>query len=337
MTVRTTVSDNPSEVAAGPASSSSGPIATAPIAAGTNALVSAQGKRGRTNAEEPKFVDVAIVIPAYNEAGAVGRSIEEIREVMAQLSYSYEIVIVNDGSVDGTGEEAEATGVRVIHQQNRGYGASLKRGISETRSTYVVITDADGTYPASALPEMLRLAEEADMVVGDRGAAMKGVPLIRRPAKFVLNSLANYLARRKINDLNSGLRVLRREAATPFLPLLPSGFSFTTTITLCMVCTEHPVVYYPIVYGRRIGQSKIKPTDFFAFMLLVVRATMLFNPLRVFFPVGAILMAAGLVKLVYDVTLMNLSESAVLAMLAGLMAWSLGLIADMISRLHLRP
>ena len=335
MTARSIVSGEAPEVATRATSTSSpanAPSLPRPSAAG-GTLARSETQRS----QEPDFVDVAIVVPAYNEAGAVARSIEEIREVMAQLPYSYEIVVVNDGSVDGTGEEAEATGIRVIHQDNRGYGASLKRGIADTRSTYVVITDADGTYPATAIPEMLRLAESADMVVGDRGAAMKGVPLIRRPAKFVLNSLANYLARRKINDLNSGLRVLRREALTPFLPLLPSGFSFTTTITLCMVCTEHAVVYFPINYGRRIGQSKIKPTDFFTFMLLVVRATMLFNPLRVFFPLGAILMAMGVAKLIYDFTLMNLSESAVLAMLAGLMAWSLGLIADMISRLHLRP
>ena len=286
---------------------------------------------------QPPYVDVAVVIPAYNEGGGVRNGVAELDAVMSQLPYTYEIVVVNDGSVDNTAAEAEATVARVIHQNNRGYGAALKRGIAATRSRFVIITDADGTYPASAIPEMLRIAEGADMVVGDRGAAMKGVPLVRRPAKFVLNSIANYLARRKINDLNSGLRVLLRESLVPFIPLLPNGFSFTTTITLCMVCTEKSVVYTPITYGRRVGQSKIRPTDFFAFVLLVVRAVMLFNPLRVFLPLGAILIALGLAKLVYDVFLWNLSESAVLAILAGCGAWSLGLIADMISRLHLRP
>jgi glycosyltransferase involved in cell wall biosynthesis len=283
------------------------------------------------------MVDVAVVIPAYNEAGAVKNGVAEVEAVLSQLPFSYEIVVVNDGSSDATGAEAEDTVARVIHQENRGYGAALKTGIANTRSTFVVITDADGTYPATALPKMLEIAQNADMVVGDRGAAMKGVPWVRKPAKFMLNSLANYLSQRKLGDLNSGLRVLRRETLLPFIGLLPSGFSFTTTITLCMASTEKRLVYTPIEYGRRIGQSKIRPTDFFAFILLVVRAVMLFNPLRVFLPVGAIFMLLGFIKLVYDIFLWNLSESAVLAIVAGLGAWSLGLIADMISRLHLRP
>ncbi|MDB4973043.1 MAG: glycosyltransferase family 2 protein [Myxococcaceae bacterium] len=284
------------------------------------------------------FTDVAIVIPAYNEERGVRKGVEEIELALAQLGLSYQVVVVDDGSTDGTRREAEQTAARVLAQpQNRGYGAALKRGIAATRSKYVVITDADGTYPASAIPEMLRLAESADMVVGDRAASMSNVPAVRRPAKYILNSLANYLAQRKISDLNSGLRVFRRKSLEKFIGLLPEGFSFTTTITLCMICSGLEVVYFPIHYGRRIGKSKIVATDFFAFILLVLRIVMLFSPLRVFLPLGAILIALGTAKFVYDVFLWNLSESAVLAILAGLMAWSLGLVADMISRLHLRP
>ena len=115
------------------------------------------------------------------------------------------------------------------------------------------------------------------------------------------------------------------------------GFSFTTTITLCMICSDLRVVYFPIEYGRRIGQSKIRPTDFFSFILLVLRAIVLFNPLRVFLPLGAVLFGLGGLKLIYDLVVGDLSESAILAFLAAIMIWSLGLIADMIARLHLRP
>ncbi len=285
-----------------------------------------------------KFVDVSVVIPAYNEANGIEAGVAQVQEVMSKLPFSFEIIVVNDGSTDGTGTAAERTSARVLHQPgNRGYGAALKRGIAAGNSSFVVITDADGTYPASALPEMFELAREADMVVGDRGAAMRNVPLVRKPAKWVLNTLANYLAQRKINDLNSGLRVFRREALVPFVPLLPEGFSFTTTITLCMVCSHLEVVYHPIAYGRRIGQSKIRAVDFFTFVLLVLRVIMLFSPLRVFLPLGLVLMLAGLGKLAYDLTNWNLSESAILGIVSGLGAWSLGLIADMIARLHLRP
>jgi glycosyltransferase involved in cell wall biosynthesis len=284
------------------------------------------------------YVDVAIVIPAYNEEHGIEKGVAELFRVFSALDLTFQVIVVNDGSTDGTAKAAERTQAQVIHQRrNRGYGASLKKGIASSNSKWVVITDADGTYPANALPHMLELAKSADMVVGDRGAAMRNVPMIRKPAKFVLNSLANYLAERKINDLNSGLRVFRRTSLQQFVPLLPEGFSFTTTITLCMVCSGLEVEYVPITYGRRIGTSKIRPTDFFAFILLVLRVVMLFRPLRVFLPAGAILIAMGMAKLAYDFTLMNLSESAVLAILAGLGAWGLGLIADMISRINLRP
>ena len=283
-------------------------------------------------------MDLSIVIPAYNEEGAISQTVEDVTKVLSRLSASFEIIVVNDGSSDETGKAAAQTGARVIDSdENAGYGASLKKGIAASTSEFVAILDADGTYPAASLPAMLELAESADMVVGNRGAAMTNVPLIRRPAKFILNTLAGYLAGRKIPDLNSGLRVFRRSALTGFIPLLPMGFSFTTTITLCMLCSGLRVVYFPIEYGRRIGRSKIRSTDFFNFILLVLRAIVLFNPLRVFLPLGALLFLLGGVKLGYDIYIGNLSESAVLGLLGAVMIWSLGLIADMISRLHLRP
>jgi hypothetical protein len=184
---------------------------------------------------------------------------------------------------------------------------------------------------------MLEIASAgADMVVGARNASMTNVPLIRRPAKYMLNNFANFLARRKIPDLNSGLRVFRRRSLLGFLPLLPSGFSFTTTITLCMLCSDLTVEYVPIEYRRRIGKSSMRATDFFRFLLLVVRAIVLFSPLRVFIPLGAFLFLCGLAKLAYDIVIGNLSESAVLGLLGAVMIWSLGLLADMVAKLHLR-
>jgi hypothetical protein len=166
---------------------------------------------------------------------------------------------------------------------------------------------------------------------------MKGVPMIRKPAKWILNSLASYLAQHKITDLNSGLRVFRRPELERFLHLLPNAFSFTTTITLCMLASGFNVAYLPITYGKRVGTSKIKARDFFRFMLLVCRLTVYFQPLRVFLPIGAFLFLLGFAKAIYDLFLDNLSETAIFGMLGAFMVWSLGLIADMIARLHLRP
>ena len=283
-------------------------------------------------------MSLSVVVPAYNEEGAVAETIEEIRAALDPEPITYEIIVVDDGSTDNTLEAARATGVRVEQNpHNIGYGAALKRGIKYSDHEYVAILDADGTYPARYLPHMLDLARENDMVVGDRGTAMKNVPLIRKPAKWMLNNLASFLAERRLNDLNSGLRIFRRTELEPFIPLLPKTFSFTTTITLCMSCNDKRFVYTPIEYQKRVGSSKIRPVDFLNFIVLVLRVIMLFNPLRIFIPAGLVFFGLGLLKSLYDITQMNLSETAVFAFLTAILLWSLGLIADMIGRLHLRP
>lgn len=289
-------------------------------------------------AEGFEGLSLSVVIPAYNEEGAVRQTIEDVRREMDATGVPYEIIVIDDGSQDRTLEIARATGVIVdTNQVNTGYGASLKRGIRHAQHEYVAIIDADGTYPARYLPPMLKMCRAQDMVVGDRGAAMKNVPWIRKPAKWVLNTFASFLAERKLNDLNSGLRVFRKSELVPFVPLLPQKFSFTTTITLCMSCNGKRMIYTPIEYGKRVGKSKIRPVDFINFIILVLRMTVLFNPLRVFIPLGLMLMGLGAAKFAYDVWVDNLSETTIFAFLSALIIWSLGLIADMISRLHLRP
>jgi len=283
-------------------------------------------------------LSLSIVIPAYNEEGAIRHTIEDVRAEMDATGVPYEIIVIDDGSSDATLDIARQTGVVVdSNQVNTGYGASLKRGIKQAQHEYVAIIDADGTYPARYLPPMLKMCRTQDMVVGDRGAGMKNVPWIRKPAKWVLNTFASFLAERRLNDLNSGLRVFRKSELVPFIPLLPQKFSFTTTITLCMSCNGKRMIYTPIEYGKRVGKSKIRPVDFINFVILVLRMTVLFNPLRVFIPLGMVLMAVGVLKFVYDLFLDNLSETTIFAFLSAMIIWSLGLIADMISRLHLRP
>jgi glycosyltransferase involved in cell wall biosynthesis len=292
----------------------------------------------RTVKPELEGMSLSVVIPAFNEEGAVRQTIEDVRREMDATGVPYEIIVIDDGSEDRTLEIARETGVVVdTNQVNTGYGASLKRGIRHAQHEYVAILDADGTYPARYLPPMLEMCRTQDMVVGDRGAAMKNVPMIRKPAKWVLNTFASFLAERRLKDLNSGLRVFRKSELVPFIPLLPQKFSFTTTITLCMSCNGKRMIYTPIEYGRRVGKSKIRPVDFLNFLILVLRMTVLFNPLRVFIPFGLALMGLGTVKFIYDIWMDNLSETTIFAFLSALIIWSLGLIADMISRLHLRP
>ena len=196
-------------------------------------------------------VAVSVVIPAYNEEKSVAESVSELRSVFESIDAEVEIIVVDDGSRDATAREAKAAGARVLqHRSNRGYGASLKTGIVAASHNVIAITDADGTYPAKYLPQMLEELEHADMVVGARTGADVNIPLSRKPAKWFLRVMANYVSATKIPDLNSGLRVFRRDVAMQYFAILSDQFSFTTTITLASVCNDHPVEYIPINYGN---------------------------------------------------------------------------------------
>ena len=289
-------------------------------------------------ASEPTSVDVAIVVPAFNEEKGIGPTIARLRTAMQDTGYTYEIVVVDDGSTDATAERATASEVRVVRLSgNRGYGAALKAGIAATASTFVCIIDADGTYPAETIPRLLALTSGRHMVVGARLLTDQSIPRERRPAKWMLGRLASYLTEQQIPDLNSGLRVMRRAALMKFIHLLPSGFSFTSTITLSLLCSGHSVHYEPITCAPRVGTSKIRAAHFKSFVLLVLRTVVLFNPLKIFLPLGLGLFLIGLAKFIYDLFLWNLSETAVMAFLAATVVWSVGLLADMIARLQLKP
>lgn len=287
--------------------------------------------------DQPDVLDraVSVVIPAYNEGAHVAEQVRAVQAVMNTCGWPYELIVVDDGSTDGTAEKAAAVGgVRVLRRRrNRGYGAALKLGIANARYPWILITDADGTYPVEAIPKLLAGAEGSDMVVGARTGETVRIPLIRRPPKAFLRWLASYLAGQKLPDINSGLRLMRADLVRRYEHLLPSGFSFTTTITLAAAVNDHSVEYVPIDYHARLGNSKMRPRAAYDFTLLILRTIVFFNPLKVFIPLGALLFAIGLIKFAYDVLLDNLSESAVLALLGALIVWAVGLLADQNARI----
>jgi glycosyltransferase involved in cell wall biosynthesis len=281
---------------------------------------------------------LAVILPAFNEIDAIERTLSSVRRVLQTLDCTSEIIVVDDGSTDGTGARAAACGVRVIsHAVNRGYGAALRTGILSTAAPAVMIMDADCTYPPDAIPRLYSRLGDADMVVGLRALSSNGVAWSRRPGKWMLNRLATYLVGRPVPDLNSGQRVMRRDVVLQYLHLCPTGFSFTSTITLATMVNGHNVVFEPIDYAPRVGSSKIRPSHFGSFVLLVVRAVVLFNPLKVFLPLGGLAFAIGVLKLIEDIALWNLSETAVMAFLSAIVIWAVGLLADMIARLQVQP
>jgi glycosyltransferase involved in cell wall biosynthesis len=280
-----------------------------------------------------------VVIPCYNEETAIEGTIAALRAALPD-SADYAIVVVNDGSTDRTGALLRALAAHdsrlhvVEHPRNRGYGAALKSGIRHTESEFVVITDADGTYPIDRIPELVAAAAGADMVVGSRTAADVVYPLIRKIPKVVLKSYASWLSRCNIPDLNSGMRVIRRTVVERFLPILPDTFSFTTTITIAMHTNGYEVLYHPIGYAARRGKSKIRPVrDTLRFVKLIVRTGTYFAPMRVFFPVAFLLFVAFLASLMVDVFFYrDLTEKTLLLILFSMNTGMFALLADMIDK-----
>ena len=285
------------------------------------------------SASEEPIKRVSIIIPAFNEELSVRETVVELRNLFDVTDIEAEIIIVDDGSTDKTAREAKAAGARVIqHRSNRGYGASLKTGIIAASNEIIGITDADGTYPAKYLPEMFSELEHADMVVGSRTGADVHIPISRMPAKWFLRIIANYVANTKIPDLNSGLRVFRRDVAMQYFAILSDQFSFTTTITLALLCDKYAVTYIPIDYRKRQGKSKIVPWDAGSFAILIFRVAMLFRPLRVFIPLAITCLVYGLTKTSIDMLRdPNISASAILAFVSALIMVFTGMLGDAVA------
>lgn len=275
---------------------------------------------------------VSIIIPAHDEEQSIGSVLEGIASAMDSEGIEYELIVVNDGSRDATSREASShKNVRIIDlDMNMGYGAAIKYGLKSSKHELVAIIDADGTYPPESLPALVRAMQDYDMVVGARTGASVAMPLARRPPKWLLTKLANYLASTTIPDLNSGMRVMRKSVLMRFLNILPQGFSFTTTITLAMLSNDLRVRFSPIDYHPRTGKSKIRPlADTLGFLMVIIRTIMYFNPLKIFMPISAVLFLIGLGALFYsafvlhrvwDVTVIILISLAIQVAVIGLLA-----------------
>jgi len=277
---------------------------------------------------------VSVVIPAYNEASAITDTIDGTIEMMRSSGADFEVIVVDDGSTDDTYKMLRPLPVTVIRNDyNRGYGASLKIGIYNAQYEHILIMDADGTYPSECIPILLDFATDYDMVVGARTGGKVKIPLVRKPAKWLLNELASYLSKKKIPDLNSGIRIMKKSIIEEFAKILPNGFSFTTTITLAMLTNGYRVKFVPIDYRDRKGKSKIRPAyDTLNFLRLIVQTVIYFNPLRVFLPAASVFLLAGVGFLIRDILSNNFGQSSVFFLILSGIIVSIGIFADLRKR-----
>lgn len=283
-------------------------------------------------------VELTVLVPVYNEASGVGEVLERLLTVTDGMPGRTEVIAVDDGSTDGTTEilTRYQSRVRVVsHSENRGYGAALKTGTEAARGSWVCLLDADGTYPIERLPDLwARCDEGVAMVIGARTAPGARIPLVRRPAKWFLRQLASVLTGHRIPDLNSGFRIYRRARAEAYLPLLPDGFSFTTTITIAFLSEGLAVTWESIDYRVRSGRSKIRPIrNTYEFFMLVLRTSIFFAPLRFFSPLGFGFMAAAGLLVAYRAFIgAAFGVTSVLLFVTGLQLLAVGLLADLVNR-----
>lgn len=288
---------------------------------------------------EAQQIEVSIVIPAYEEEQAIGMVLEQIRAVMDAARspqgqpYRYEILVIDDGSKDKTVAIAREKGARVYcHRDNYGAGAARKTGLLHAYGDIIVMTDADGTYPARSIPDLLALFPEYDQVIGARESEKGTHRLLRTFAKETVKRLAAHLVSKPIPDLNSGLRAFKKDLMLRYLHLIPDGFSCVSTMSLAFLSNKHAVAYVNIPYFERIGKSKFHPIkDTYNYILTVVRVVSYFNPLRVFIPLSLGMILFGVGKSVLDIIFTaTIQESDIIAILGGVMVGAIGILADLI-------
>jgi Glycosyl transferase family 2 len=275
---------------------------------------------------------VTIIIPALNEADAIGRVVEDL----AAQYPDYEILVVDDGSSDNTGQIAASAGARVIrHDWNKGYGASLRTGCRLAKGEIVVCFDGDGQHNPDDVKRLVDEIGPNDMVVGTRSRDSHE-PLVRQPGKLVLSIFANFLAGVKIPDVNSGFRAFKRGVILQYLHLMPTGFSFSTTSTFAMLKSGRPVKWVPITVKKRIGASSVSQIRHgLQTLLLILRLTTLFEPLKVFLPISALFLLMAVGFLVANFTAgRNIPQTSVIMSVSGVMVFLMGLVMDQVAALR---
>lgn len=281
----------------------------------------------------------SVVIPAYNEGLAIQAVLQSLTAFLREHAPDAEVIVVDDGSTDGTADAVRAVaGVRLLsHPYNKGYGSALKTGVLAARNEWCITYDADGQHTPDLLPLLAAHCHEPNhMIVGAR-ETYQG-PWIRRPGKWLLQKTANALTGVAIPDLNSGLRAFHRPEFTKYMHLFPTGFSLSTTSTVCFFRANLNVVYVPVrIQPRAAGTvSTVSVSDAPRTFMLILRLVMLFSPLRIFLPAAAFfgLVTVADVIIEYNLTGGWTNKSVVALFTLTSLTFFFGLLADQIAAIR---
>jgi glycosyltransferase involved in cell wall biosynthesis len=289
-------------------------------------------------AERPVALSVSrglsVVMPAFNEAGNIRPVVER---VLGELPGA-EVIVVDDGSSDGTADALADLPVRVVrHPYNKGNGAAVKSGLRAATGEWVLLLDADGQHAAEDVGRVLALTGDYDLVVGARDKATQA-SVGRLLGNGVLNWLAGYVVGRPVPDLTSGFRAMRRSAIMEFIHLLPNGYSYPTTSTLCFFKAGYSVAFVPLQARRRAaGRSNIRlARDGARFLTIILRILTLFSPLKLFVPLALALFTLGVLSASYTFVFerFRIPNSAVVLVLASLFIFLMGLVSEQIAALR---
>lgn len=280
------------------------------------------------------MIKFSIIIPAYNEEKSIAQVITGLKNFLSKEEYDYEIIVVDDGSTDQTNKILkDIKDIKLIsHPYNKGYGAAIKTGVKNAQYDWLLFYDSDGQHQPKYIEKLIKYTKRYDMIIGAR-VGYQG-PLNRQPGKKLLNWVANYLVQQKIPDLNSGFRLVKKDAFLRFSHILPNGFSLSTTITLAFFKEALNVKYISIKINKREGKSSVTVKDGFETLMLILRTITLFSPLRVFLPVSGLILGLAFLSLVLDIIhtySFNIGDTTILLFISSLFFFFFGLLADQIS------
>lgn len=278
---------------------------------------------------------ISVIIPAKNEALGLEALLPRLRTIFPDS----EIIVIDDGSSDHTGQVASLYADRVIrHPLALGNGGAVKSGARAAKGDVLILLDGDGQHdPHDALRLIAKLNEGFDMVVGARQSGSQA-NLGRGLANKFYNWLASYMTGQKIQDLTSGYRVVRANKFREFIYLLPNGFSYPTTSTMAFFRAGYAVAYEPIMASPRIGKSHINIfKDGLRFLLIIFKIGTLYSPLKLFAPIAACHAVLGLGYYLFTFLYQGrLSLATIFLLTSAVTIFLIGLVSEQITQLMYR-